>query len=373
MAPQQPQTASIMKTSPALAHGADSSSCLTATNPLQSSSNSTSTASIPPDRPSVTTSTTSTNLSGTVFSERHCGVGATKAQPSRSVRSEGGRCGSALSEPACPRKASSLQDVNVATNIPVDVSSLKSAEGGCGRLLSSVSAGSFSDNEPDVSFQRSADSFVDHDACRMFATSSPVSSDFSATSQPRSRRRTRATNLRRATTSLELERAGLRGIVSNWAQFWEEVAQNSNSDQNSVSFTSPIDHGHVVSGVARQRRSRRARENTSLRYQTIGAPCDAHTMISLHSPSLPLHDDKSMRSSCSRMTECFDLKVGCPSFFFYHSMVSLSRMIFALFVWPLTNCLALWIYFSSNSICYAFCTPDNFCLKRRKKADLVSG
>jgi len=87
--------------------------------------------------------------------------------------------------------------------------------------------------------------------------------------------------VRRAATNLELESVSSTGIVSNTAQFWEDLVQDSS---NSVAHCS-LRPRHM----SEDRRCFMRRDVSSSRYSTVGALCDIQ----------PLHDVICMPSTTS--------------------------------------------------------------------------
>lgn len=277
-----PMTASVFRTSPALAHGDDSNYLHTVN--VTASAGDTSTASLPSERPlPVGTGLSSTAAAIDRPASTFRGIRSLKHKNDRSfVRNEGGF-------DAYLRKTSSLQDV---TDL-----SVSAASGAADRIRSSAVSGCLTDDESSsVCRRRLHGSLSSFDACLIDSSPSscmnsgvsivtygavaePSVSVHSLAVQPRERRRTRDRQ-RRAYTNLELEQVGCTGIVASTAQFWEELSShNSTSESERSSLTIGPLHGARVrhSSVDSRRRSRR---DPTFRYSTICAPCDAHMVFS---------------------------------------------------------------------------------------------
>jgi len=255
----QPLTSSVIKTSPALAHGADSSYLLTTNITVPDVS--TSSASLPYERPASTASRPAVKgQSSIITSEKapstYRGLRSVKHKNDHLLLS-GGNFDVQL------RKTSSLQDVtDGSTSSIVDTTS--------GFRCSVVS------HMNDESLHGLNSSY---DACSscMNSNRSIVSlevgiADSGEESSSCVQRRARGPR-RRAATMLELEQVGRTGIVSNTAMFWKELlSQNSTGrhEQAGVNDGARLRH----SSVDNKRRSRR--DILSPRYLTIAySPRDA--------------------------------------------------------------------------------------------------
>ena len=160
----------------------------------------------------------------------------------------------------------------------------------------------------------SADACSTNAACTQYDRSSSTYAERQVLSPRRSRCRTR-----RPCTNLELELVGNTGVVSNTAQFWEDLVVDSRS---SAAFS-----GIRPRHLSEDRRRFMRRDLSFPRYSTIGAPCDIQTLHGMtcvpQTTSHVLSGSESLHAN-SELEVCFWLWI--------YSLHSFHRMPLCMFI-----------------------------------------